>query len=221
VLRRRDGASVYARHDTTIYTSADILAAERRILAAAGLSGGHVVDHDSIGLALLEAHAQHGVELNDGQQTLLRDMATSGARVQLALAPAGTGKTTAMAPLAAAWANSGGNVIGLAPTAAAAEVLAADLGAPTDTIDKLVQLAGRGGGLPPAADDPARAWFDRIGPSTLIVVDEAGMASTAGLDAVISHALAHGASVRLIGDDKQLASVAAGCCATSSPSTAL
>ncbi|OYN74723.1 MobF family relaxase [Mycolicibacterium sphagni] len=210
VLRRRDGASVYTRHDTTAYTSAEILAAERRILHAAGLSGGHVVDDDSIGLALLEAHAQHGAELNDGQQTLLRDMATSGARVQLALAPAGTGKTTAMAPLAAAWANSGGNVIGLAPTAAAAEVLAADLGAATDTIDKLVQLSGRGGGPPPAADDPARTWFDHIGPQTLIVVDEAGMASTTGLDAVISHALAHGASVRLIGDDKQLASVAAG-----------
>ncbi|OPX08287.1 MobF family relaxase, partial [Mycobacterium sp. AT1] len=209
VLRRRDGASVYTRHDTTVYTSADILAAERRILDAAGLSGGYVVDDDSIGLALLQAHAQHGVELNDGQQTLLREMATSGARVQLALAPAGTGKTTAMGTLAAAWVNSGGNVVGLAPTAAAAEVLAADLGAPTDTIDKLVQLSGRSGGRP-AADDPARAWFDRIGPDTLIVVDEAGMASTAGLDAVISHALTCGASVRLIGDDKQLASVAAG-----------
>lgn len=209
-LRRSDGASVYTRHDSTIYTSTEILSAERRILTAAGLSGGHIVDDASIGMAMLEAHAQHGVELNDGQQTLLRDMATSGARVQLALAPAGTGKTTAMAPLASAWANSGGTVIGLAPTAAAAEVLAADLGAPTDTIDKLVQLAGRGGGLPPAADDPARAWFDRIGPDTLIVVDEAGMASTAGLDAVIAHAMAAGASVRLIGDDKQLASVSAG-----------
>jgi conjugative relaxase-like TrwC/TraI family protein len=209
-LRRSDGASVYTRHDSTIYTSTEILSAERRILTAAGLSGGHIVDDASIGMAMLEAHAQHGVELNDGQQTLLRDMATSGARVQLALAPAGTGKTTAMAPLASAWANSGGTVIGLAPTAAAAEVLAADLGAPTDTIDKLVQLAGRGGGLPPAADDPARAWFDRIGPGTLIVVDEAGMASTAGLDAVIAHAMAAGASVRLIGDDKQLASVSAG-----------
>jgi hypothetical protein len=100
VLRRRDGASVYTRHDTTVYTSAEILAAERRILHAAGLSGGHVVDDDSIGLALLEARATHGVELNDRQQTLLRDMATSGARVQLALAPAGTGKTTAMTPRA-------------------------------------------------------------------------------------------------------------------------
>ena len=210
VLRRRDGASVYTRHDTTVYTSAEILAAERRILSAARQFGGHVVDDDSISLALLEAHAQHGVELNDGQQTLLRDMATSGARMQFAIAPAGTGKTTSMAPLAAAWINSGGNVIGLAPSASAAEVLAADLGAPTDTIDKLMHLAGLGDGPPPAADDPARAWFDSIGAQTLIIVDEVGMASTAGLDAVTTIANATGASVRGIGDDKQLASVSAG-----------
>ena len=210
VLRRRDGASVYTRHDTTVYTSAEILAAERRILHAARQFGGHVVDDDSLGLALLEAHAQHGVELNDGQQTLLREMATSGARMQFAIAPAGTGKTTSMGPLTAAWVNSGGNVIGLAPSASAAEVLAADLGAPTDTIDKLMHLAGLGGGPPPAADDPARAWFDSIGPQTLIIVDEVGMASTAGLDAVTAVANATGASVRGIGDDKQLASVSAG-----------
>ena len=77
-------------------------------------------------------------------------MATSGARLQLALAPAGTGKTTAMAALAAAWRNSGGTVIGLAPTAGAAEVLAQDLGAPTDTIAKLVQLTDTRGGHPRA-----------------------------------------------------------------------
>lgn len=210
ILRRRDGTSVYTRHDTTVYTSTAILAAEHRILAAAGQHGGHVVDNTSIALALLQAHAENGVALNDGQQTLLRDMATSGARVQLALAPAGTGKTTAMAPLASAWINSGGTVIGLAPTAAAAEVLAHDLRAPTDTIDKLLQLAGQAEAPIAAADDPARSWFDHIGPSTLIVIDEAGMASTTALDAVISHAMATGASVRLIGDDKQLTSVAAG-----------
>ena len=137
-------------------------------------------------------------------------MATSGARVQLALAPAGTGKTTAMAALAAAWANSGGTVIGLAPTAAAAEVLAEDLGAPTDTIAKLVQLTGTGARPRAAADDPARKWFDTIGSNTLLIVDEAGMASTFDLDAVIGHAHGPRASVRLVGDDQQLASISAG-----------
>ena len=89
-------------------------------------------------------------------------------------------------------------------------MLAADLGAPTDTIDKLVHLAGLGGGPKAAADDPAHAWFDHIDERTLIIVDEAGMASTAGLDAVRAVAEARGASIRAFCDDKQLAAVAAG-----------
>lgn len=209
-LRRRDGSSVYTRHDTTVYTSAAIMAAERRILAAATLGNGRTVDDTSIGLALAETHANRGLELNHGQTALVREMATSGARLQLALAPAGTGKTTAMAALAAAWRNSGGTVVGLAPTAGAAEVLAHDLASPTDTIAKLIQLADTHHGAPAATDDPARQWFDRIGSDTLLIVDEAGMASTADLDTLIAHALARGASVRLIGDDQQLASVSAG-----------
>jgi conjugative relaxase-like TrwC/TraI family protein len=209
-LRRRDGSSVYTRHDTTVYTSAAITAAERRIMAAAALRDGRTVDDTSISLALPEQHADQGLALNAGQVALVREMATSGARVQLALAPAGTGKTTAMATLAAAWRNSGGTVIGLAPTATAASVLGADLDAPTDTIAKLVQLTGTRPGPLAAPDDPARKWFTTIGSDTLVIVDEAGMASTLDLDAVIGHALARGASVRLIGDDQQLASISAG-----------
>ena len=209
-LRRRDGASVYTRHDSTVYTSADILAAERRILAAAGLRTVAQSMTPASVWRCWNTQANQDLELNAGQVALVREMATSGARVQLALAPAGTGKTTAMATLAAAWRNAGGNVIGLAPSAGAAEVLAEDLGAPTDTIAKLVQLTETRGGQPAPADDPARQWFDTIDSGTLLIVDEAGMASTLDLDTVIAHALARGASVRLIGDDQQLASISAG-----------
>ncbi|CQD25069.1 exonuclease V subunit alpha [Mycolicibacterium conceptionense] len=209
VLRRRDGVSVYTRHDSTRYTSEAIRAAERRILAAAHQRGGRVADDNSIGLAMLEQHAQSGLQLNEAQQELVRGMATSGARLQLALAPAGTGKTTAMSVLAAAWINSGGNVIGLAPTAAAAEVLAEDAHITTDTMAKFVQLADPTEHRV-AANDPALKWFNTIGPDTLLIVDEAGMASTFDLDEMITHALARGASVRLVGDDQQLASISAG-----------
>ena len=71
-------------------------------------------------MALLESVA-NGLNLNTGQAHLVRQMATSGARVQLAIAPAGSGKTTAMSALTAAWTASGGTVIGLAPSAVAAE----------------------------------------------------------------------------------------------------
>ena len=78
---------------------------------------------------------------------------------------------------------------------------------------KFVQLAEpahRRCGPPPAPDDPARKWFTTIGANTLLIVDEAGKASTFDLDAVIGYALARGASVRLVGDDQQLASISAG-----------
>src|SRR5205085_11067132 len=98
------------------------LAAEKRILHAASRGGGRTADPASITRAIAQHRRKHGVAVNDGQATLVRQAASSGARVQLALAPAGTGKTTAMTVLAAAWRNSGGRVIGLAPTASAAEV---------------------------------------------------------------------------------------------------
>jgi len=67
-----------------------------------------------------------------------RPWACSGARLALALAPAGTGKTTALSVLARAWTADGGTVIGLAPSAAAAAVLRQEIGAPTDTPAKLL-----------------------------------------------------------------------------------
>ena len=204
-LRRRDGSSVYSRHGTATYTSRQVLAAEARIVAAAHRLDGRVAAAADVGLALADADAR-GRPLNDGQAALVAQMALGGRRVGLALAPAGAGKTTAMAALAHAWRSSGGQVLGLAPTAAAAIVLGEDLGATTDTLDKYVHCTDENNAAIYGTPD----WFTQVGPDTLIVVDEAGMASTAGLDALVTHALSRGASVRLVGDDCQLASVSAG-----------
>ncbi|MFV9633929.1 MobF family relaxase [Mycobacterium neumannii] len=204
-LRRRDGSSVYSRHGTATFTSRDILAAEARIRAAAHQLDGRVAAAADVRLALADAAAR-GKILNEGQAALVAQMALSGRRVALALAPAGAGKTTAMAALAHAWCSSGGQVLGLAPTAQAAIVLGEDLGATTDTLDKYVHCTDENNAAIYGTPD----WFDQIGPDTLIVVDEAGKASTAGLDAMITHALGRGASVRLVGDDAQLASISAG-----------
>ncbi|WP_231110234.1 MobF family relaxase [Mycobacterium avium] len=204
-LRRRDGTSVYTRHGSTTYTCHEVLAAERRILAAARQLGGRTVADSDVELALADSAAR-GKHLNEGQVALVREMATGGRRLALALAPAGSGKTTAMAALSQAWRSSGGIVLGLAPTAAAAIELGADLSAPTDTIAKYVWSAAPGGSSRPAAPQ----WFTTVGPDTLLIIDEAGKAGTVELDAVIAHALARGASIILIGDDGQLASISAG-----------
>jgi conjugative relaxase-like TrwC/TraI family protein len=199
-LRRRDGTSVYQVAGSTLYTSRRTLDAEARILAHAGHTDGHTIDTEHVAVALLET-AANGVELNTGQAHLVTQMATSGARVQVAIAPAGSGKTTAMDALTRAWTSTGGTVVGLAPSAAAAAQLRDQTSATTDTLAKLVDSLDRGR-LP--------EWASAIDRQTLVIIDEAGMADTLTLDAALEWLIGRGASVRLIGDDQQLAAIGAG-----------
>ncbi len=201
-LQRSDGQSVYIIPGVDWYTSSRILEAEQRIVANAGRTDGRVVDASLVDLALLEALA-NGTQLTPGQSNLVRDMACSGQRVQLAIAPAGTGKTTAMRVLGSAWTESGGTVIGLAPSAAAAKALADQLDVPCDTLAKLTWSLDH-------PEQPTPAWLAGIGPDTLVIIDEAGMADTLSLDRAIAEVMIRGGSVRLIGDDRQLSAIGAG-----------
>ena len=96
LLQRSDGASVYTVAGADLFTSTRILDAEQRLIATAGRRDRHAITTAAVDMALLEATA-NGVSLNAGQIALVREMSTSGARLQLAIAPAGTGKTTAHA----------------------------------------------------------------------------------------------------------------------------
>jgi hypothetical protein len=199
-LRRVDGSSVYTVAGADLYTSQHILDAEQRLLATAGRRDGTVVDESAVDLALLEM-AANGTALDMGQASLVWQMCTSGARLQLAIAPAGAGKTTAMRALTLAWSEDGGHVIGLAPSAAAAAVLGEQTGIRTDTLANLTWSLDH---------DDLPDWAAAVGPATLIIIDEAGMADTLSLDTAVRFALGRGASVRLIGDDQQLAAIGAG-----------
>jgi DNA primase catalytic core len=221
--------SIYSLAGAKQYTSQAVLDAERRILEAAGRTGSRTIGGVRVGIAIAEAAANSdttGLELNAAQQALVRELATSGRAVQLALAPAGTGKTTALAVLTHAWQDSGGTVIGLAPSAVAAQELGASINisngegnpaAPqrpwrpgrqhvhTDTLAKLVWHAQHAD-----VQDHPPSWMQRIDHKTLVLLDEAGMAATTDLATVVDYITARGGQVRLIGDDRQLASVAAG-----------
>jgi hypothetical protein len=199
-LRRVDGSSVYTISGTDLYTSRRILDAEKRLLTVAGIRDGTVLDRTVVDLALLEM-AANGTALDTGQASLVRQMCTSAARLELAIAPAGAGKTTAMRALTLAWTEGGGQVIGLAPSAAAAAVLGEQTGIRSDTLAKLTWSLQHGE-LPD--------WATGVGPATLIIIDEAGMADTLSLDTAVRFAVERGASVRLIGDDQQLAAIGAG-----------
>ncbi len=194
-LRRVDGSSVYEVAGSRRYTSRAVFDAEQRIVAAGARSDGRRAAGEAVEMALLESMA-NGVTLTAGQSGLVREMATSGARLQLALAAAGTGKTTAMRVLARAWEETGGTVLGLAPSAAAAAALQ-DVTGQATTIAKLLW-------------DRHHRRTDAIDASTLIMVDEAGMADTLSLAELVDLVIDRGASIRLVGDDHQLSAIGAG-----------
>ena len=100
------------------------------------------------------------------------------------------------------WTAGGGHVLGLAPSAAAAAQLAEATGITADTLARLTWALDH--------HQPLPDWADRIGPKTLLLIDEAGMADTPTLDTAIGHTLRHGGRVCLVGDDQQLGAIGAG-----------
>jgi len=214
-LRRRDGTSVYTTAGAQLFTSPRVVAAEQALLALSMRTGGRTVSAESVELALLEVAAR-AVVLNPGQVAMVREFTGSALLMQLALAPAGTGKTVTMSVVSRAWQGDGGSVIGLAPSAAAAAILGQEIDAPTDTLAKLIfsldtldQQAGRApGGAGPRG--PVPGWVHQIGPDTLVILDEAGMAGTVELARAAEWLTERGAVLRLVGDDAQLAAVGAG-----------
>jgi conjugative relaxase-like TrwC/TraI family protein len=199
--RRADGASVFTVGGSTQYTSTRILAAEQRLMEAAALTDGAALAPVAVDIALAEADAT-GTVLDAGQKQMVRTVASDRRRVQLVLAPAGAGKTTALKVLADMWTAGGGHIVGLAPSAAAAAQLAEATGITADTLARLSWALDHRRPLPD--------WADRIGPRTLLLVDEAGMADTPTLDTAIGHALQRGGRVCLVGDAQQLGAIGAG-----------
>jgi len=199
--RRADGASVFTMAGSTQYTSTRILAAEQHLMDAAALTDGAALEAVAVDVALAEAETT-GTILDAGQKQMVRTVATDRRRVQLVLAPAGAGKTTALKVLADMWTAGGGHVLGLAPSAAAAAQLADATGTTADTLARLNWALDHQRPLPD--------WAERIGARTLLLIDEAGMADTRALDTAIGHTLRQGGRVCLVGDDQQLTAIGAG-----------
>jgi hypothetical protein len=97
VLRRTDGSSVYTVAGSDLYTSQRILDAEQRLVATADRRDGTLVDESAVDLALLEMAANR-TALDAGQASLVQQMCTSGARLQLAIAPLAPGRPPPCVP---------------------------------------------------------------------------------------------------------------------------
>jgi conjugative relaxase-like TrwC/TraI family protein len=194
---RADGTSVFRSKHSTVFTSTELLDAETRLLERAADTTG-----PRIAPAMLRATSPKqlpgGVVLADDQLAALSAIVGSGLVVDVLVGPAGAGKTTAMNALRHAWeaAHHAGSVVGLAPSATAAQVLAEELSIPTENRAKWWQNH--------------LAHGETFHAGQLVIVDEASLAGTLSLDRISALAASAGAKVLMVGDYAQLHSVDAG-----------
>ncbi|MBJ7353934.1 MAG: relaxase domain-containing protein [Thermoleophilaceae bacterium] len=193
VFRRDDGTTVFRPRHSVVFTSQQLLAAEDRLLARSADLTAPGVSLDVIERATGKQHL-----LSAEQSETLACIAVSGRQVDLLVGPAGAGKTTAMHTLKTAWAKAHGrnSVVGLAPSAVAAQVLADELSIDCENTAKWLHEFDRG-----------RAQFRK---GQLVIIDEATLAGTLTLDRLTALAATAGAKVLLVGDWAQLQSVDAG-----------
>ncbi|TFD50715.1 TraA-like conjugal transfer protein [Cryobacterium sp. Hh7] len=203
-LQRQDGESVYRVHGTERFTSERILAIEDSLIDAARTVAGFAVEPAIFATTVETLNAASSYPLDASQVELARRFASGGRLLEVGIGPAGTGKTTAMRAFARAVEAGGGRVLALAPTAAASTVLAEEIKVEAETAHKLVDVH-RNGSLEQQESDQYR-----IDGSTVLLIDEAGMASTPLLADVLELAQQHGATIRLLGDPAQLAAVESG-----------
>ena len=201
-LRRRSGEFILTTHGTAKHTSHAVLEAEQTLLDATIEVTACVAPQAELEHVLAAGERT----LNPGQRALAEHFVGSGALVAVGVGPAGTGKTTSMKAVADTWQRIGHDVIALAPSAVAAETLGHEIGVQAHTLATLTypwrgKIGDRPGAIPASID---------IKPGTMLLVDEASLASTKDLAAVVEIARAKGAIVRLLGDPAQLDAVETG-----------
>jgi len=210
------GESAFRRPGSEQYATRRVLDAEARIEEAArAKSGAARVLPEIAAEAVEEVNAQlrrndptGRASLSDDQAAILSGVLSSGARSEVIVGPAGTGKSYIMGVLGDQWERRvGGRVYGLTTAEAAAKVLAEEGLANASNIKKWLDLqTDIDDGDAPAADK-AR-WRLRRG--DLVIVDEASMVDSMQLAAIQQRADETGAKLLLVGDHHQLGAVGAG-----------
>jgi hypothetical protein len=235
---RPDGSSRLRPRNHLVFTTEVLLDAEDRLLEAGREHGAPRVSTATVASIAEVNLPGRDYGLSYDQALAVEKIATSGRVLDVLVGPAGTGKSTTMAGLRAAWeAEHGpGSVIGLAPSAVAAHVLGDELDIETDNTAKwlhewrrIPELKSRRDRFalnlsrlaypssPSAARLRARvAAMDqaiaerRLKAGQLVIVDEASLAGTLALDKLVGAARQAGSKMLLVGDGAQLGSVEAG-----------
>lgn len=198
-VRLRDAPDGPARASDARYASRTTLDRELEILAAADTGrydGVAVVDYDTLRCVVL------GRDLDGAQVDAVASLCSDGAALSVLVAPAGTGKTTALGTAVTAWRRELHHVVALAPSARAARELATATGVPADTVAKF--LHEQNNGRDPRDPDWLRY---RIGEGTVVIVDEASMLATVDLHALARMVWERRAKLVLVGDPAQLGAI--------------
>ena len=175
------------------WTTPEMLALEQRTVERAAASASPVaVVADAALRRALDARPSLGADQRHAVETIAR----SGRGVDILIGPAGTGKTVSLDATREAWEASGYRVLGTALAARAAAELQHGAGIASQTIDRLRMRLAQG--------------RERLDEHCVLVIDEAGMAGTRQLAAMVEEAGAAGAKAVLVGDPKQLPEISAG-----------
>lgn len=193
-FQRNDGTSLFRSRHSAKYSSTAVMEAEARLLTRSVATTAPALRQSA--LARLLAHTNS--RLSHQQRTAIESITTSGRQVDLLVGPAGAGKTTTMHALRSAWIAAHGqeSVIGLAPSATAAQSLGDDLGVACDNTAKWLHEYDHG--------------RTDLRSGQLMILDEATLAGTTALDRISGIAEAAGAKILLVGDPYQLQSIEAG-----------
>ncbi|MGH9154549.1 MAG: MobF family relaxase, partial [Acidimicrobiales bacterium] len=183
---RRDGRPVTEHVVDRYLTTVAVLSQEARLLVWAQSAAGK---------------ERPGQPADGDAQAAVAEAVSGSRRLVLVVGPAGAGKTTALGRAAEVLREQGRPAIGLAPSGKAADVLATETGWPATTLAKLLHEHGRVGG-------PSSAW--QLPAGTTAVLDEAGMASTDDLDALVELVQRHRWRLVCVGDPAQLPAVGRG-----------
>ena len=179
------------------FTTSDLLAHEQAIVQGAQVRRGDGTGR--LDTALVEAVLASAAHAPTAEQArMIRGLTSSGHGVETVEALAGTGKTFTAGLLAQAYTAGGYRVLGTAPTGRAVRELSEQVAiGQASTLTRLaLDLDANEGGF--------------VSGRVVLILDEAGMASTRETARVMAHAHVAGVKVIAIGDSGQLSSVQAG-----------
>jgi conjugative relaxase-like TrwC/TraI family protein len=182
-----------------VYTAAAVLEAELTIAGCVERlieADGPQLDPTRILRAIAAKQDDIGAELSDGQYRAIEAICGSGRAVDVVVGIAGSGKTTALDAAASGLEEAGYKVIGTATSGQAARTLGAEAGIEARTMRSLLWQLDRGGIV--------------LDPSSVVVLDEAGMTADNDMARLLLAVEAARAKVVIVGDDRQLSAVGPG-----------